>query len=262
MRRRGYTPQSIRAMAEATGASKTNIWLDYSVLDIALRDDLEGRAPRAMAVLDPLRLELTNWDDVYGAGHLEPCAAPVHPQQPALGTRSFTLGPSVWIEREDFAEVPPKGFFRMFPGNRVRLKYGVVVECTGCSRDANGHVTAVQARVVPDTKSGTPGADAVKVKGTITWVGTHEALPIELRMFERMFTVDQPGSDDTDFRSVVNPRSRTVGQGWGEPSLRAAGAEERFQFERHGYFVADRVDHTAQRPVFNRITPLKDSFPR
>jgi glutaminyl-tRNA synthetase len=262
MRRRGYTPQSIRAMAEATGASKTNIWLDYSVLDIALRDDLEGRAPRAMAVLDPLRLELTNWDDVYGAGHLEPCAAPVHPQQPALGSRSFTLGPAVWIEREDFAEVPPKGFFRMFPGNRVRLKYGVVVECTGCSRDANGHVTAVQARVVPDTKSGTPGADAVKVKGTITWVGTHEALPIELRMFERMFTVDQPGSDDTDFRSVVNPRSRTVGQGWGEPSLRAAGAEERFQFERHGYFVADRVDHTAQRPVFNRITPLKDSFPR
>ncbi|MBL8330837.1 MAG: glutamine--tRNA ligase/YqeY domain fusion protein [Rubrivivax sp.] len=262
MRRRGYTPQSIRAMAEATGASKTDIWLDYSVLDIALRDDLEGQAARAMAVLAPLKLELTNWDSLFGAGHLEPCSAPAHPQRPDLGQRQFSLGPQVWIEADDFAEVPPKGFFRLFPGNRVRLKYGMVIECSGCTRDADGRISAVQATVVPDTKSGTPGADAVKVKGTITWVSAHEAVPLELRLFERMFTVDQPGSDERDFRSVVNPHSKTVASGYGEPSLRAVPAEARLQFERHGYFVADRVDHADGRPVFNRITTLKDSFPR
>ncbi len=262
MRRRGYTPESIRAMAEATGASKTNIWLDYAVLDIALRDDLEGKAARAMAVLDPLKLELSNWGELFGAGHREPCSAPAHPQHPELGTRSFSLGPEVWIERDDFAELPPKGFFRLFPGNKVRLKYGMVVECTGCSKDEQGRITAVQARVVPDTKSGTPGADAVKVKGTITWVAAHEAVPVELRLFERLFTVDQPGSDDTDFRSVVNPRSRTVQLGYVEPALATAVADQKFQFERHGYFVADRKDHQAGQPVFNRITTLKDSFTR
>ncbi len=262
MRRRGYTPESIRAMAEATGASKTNIWIDYSVLDIALRNDLEGQAPRAMAVLDPLRLELSNWAELFGAEHREPCSAPAHPQRPALGTRAFSLGPSVWIEADDFAEVPTKGFFRLFPGNKVRLKYGMVVECTGCSKDAEGRVTAVQARVVPDTKSGTPGSDAVKVKGTITWVAQHEAVPVELRLFERLFTVDQPGSDETDFRAVVNPHSKTVRQGFVEPALQSVAAGLKFQFERHGYFVADAVDHQVNAPVFNRITTLKDTFTR
>ncbi len=262
MRRRGYTPASIRAMAEATGASKTNIWLDYSVLDIALRDDQEAQAPRAMAVLDPLKLELTNWADLFGADHRETCSAPAHPQHPEFGTRAFSLGPQVWIEADDFAESPPKGFFRLFPGNRVRLKYGMVVECTGCTKDADGRITAVQATVVPDTKSGTPGADTVKVKGTITWVGVHEAVPVELRLFERLFTVDQPGSDETDFRQVVNPRSKRVQQGFVEPALAGVQADARYQFERHGYFVADRVDHRPDAPVFNRITTLKDSFSR
>ena len=262
MRRRGYTPESVRAMAEATGASKTNIWLDYSVLDIALRDDLEGKAPRAMAVLAPLKLKLTNWADLYSAEHREVCSAPAHPQHPELGMRSFSLGPEVWIERDDFAEVPPKGFFRLFPGNKVRLKYGMVVECTGCEKDAAGNITAVLATVVPDTKSGTPGADAVKVKGTITWVGVHEAVPVELRLFERLFLADQPGSDERDFRELINPASRTVTQGYVEPALAGTPADARFQFERHGYFVTDRVDHSADRPVFNRITALKDSFSR
>ncbi|MFN9503195.1 MAG: glutamine--tRNA ligase/YqeY domain fusion protein [Rubrivivax sp.] len=262
MRRRGYTPESIRAMAESTGASKTNIWLDHSVLDIALRDDLEGRAPRAMAVLRPLRLELTNWSDVFGTAATEPCSAPAHPQLPELGTRQFSLGPALWIEADDFTETPPKGFFRLFPGNKVRLKYGVIVECTGCTRDAQGQVTAVQAQIVPDTKSGTPGADKVKVKGTITWVGTHEALPVELRLFERLFTADQPGADDTDFRTQLNPHSRQVIQGFVEPGLCGTPADSRVQFERHGYFVADRIDHRADAPVFNRITGLKDSFTR
>jgi len=261
LRRRGYTPASLRAMAERTGASKTNIWVDMSVLDGALREDLEGQAPRAMAVIDPLQLRLTNWADVFGnAGHLEPCQAPAHPQRPELGVRAFGLGSEVWIERDDFAEVPPKGFFRLFPGNKVRLKYGLVVECTGCERDAAGNVSAVLATVVPDTRSGTPGADAVKVKGTITWVGVHDAVRAEIRLFERLFTADQPDADGRDFRTVLNAASKRVTEGFVEPSLAACAAETRLQFERHGYFVADREDHRSERPVFNRITGLRDGW--
>ena len=260
MRRRGYTPAAVRKFAEDTGASKTNIWVDYSVLEGALRADLEGQAPRAMAVIDPLPLKLTNWEAVFGAGHTEPCSAPAHPQRPELGQRQFGLGPQVWIERDDFAEVPAKGFFRLFPGNKVRLKYGMVVECTGCEKDADGRITAVLATVVPDTKSGTPGADAVKVKGTITWVGAQDAVAASFHLYDRLFTEPQPDAGDRDFRSVLNPRSKTVVQGYVEPALAAVAAESRFQFERHGYFVADRVLHTAAAPVFNRITGLKDSW--
>jgi len=274
MRRRGYTPASIRAMADGTGASKSNIWLDYSVLDGCLRADLEGQAPRAMAVLDPLPLKLQNWAEIFGAGHHEPCSAPAHPQRPELGSRSFTLGPEVWIEREDFAETPPKGFFRLFPpatqadgsvtpGNTVRLKYGVVVECTGCEKNAAGEVTTVLARVLPDTKSGTPGADAVKVKGTLTWVARHEALPATVNLYDRLFTAAQPEAGGRDFREVLNPHSLRVVVAWLEPALAAAGVgvgATHWQFERHGYFVTDRVQHRAGQPVFNRITPLRDSW--
>ncbi len=270
MRRRGYTPESIRAMADGTGASKTNIWLDYAVLDIALREDLEGRAPRAMAVLDPVKLVLENWDEVFGAEHREPCSAPAHPQHPELGLRHFKLGPEVWIEREDFEPAPPKGFFRLYPpqpqadgsvtpGNKVRLKYGMVVECTGFEQGTDGRVATVRARVVPDTKSGTPGADAVKVKGTITWLAVDDAVAAEVRLFERLFTEDQPDAEGRDFRSVLNPHSRQVVQAFVEPLVAAVPAESRFQFERHGYFVADRVEHRNGAPVFNRITSLKDS---
>jgi len=266
MRRRGYTPASIRKMAEDTGASKTNIWVDYSVLEIALRDDLEPQAPRAMAVLDPVKLKLTNWAEVFGsAAHREPCSAPAHPQRPELGLRRFTLGPEVWIERDDFAEAPPKGFFRLFPGNKVRLKYGMVVECTGCEKDAQGHVSAVLARVVPDTKSGTPGADAIKVKGTITWVGAHAVaegggVPATVRLFDRLFSVPQPDAGGADYLQNLNPHSLAIAQAWVEPSLQGIDADQRLQFERHGYFVTDRVDHTRAAPVFNRIAGLKDSW--
>ncbi len=261
MRRRGYTPEAIRLFAERIGVSKEHSWIDYAVLDQAQRDDLEGKAPRAMAVLDPLKLELGNWAEVFGSAlHREPCSAPVHPQRPELGTRSFSLGPEVWIERDDFAEVPPKGFFRLFPGNKVRLKYGVVVECTGCRKDADGRVVAVTASVVPDTKSGTPGADAVKVKGTIGWVGVHEALPAEVRLYERLFTEAQPDAGERDFRSVLNPHSVRVVQAFVEPGMAGADPAQRWQFERHGYFAADREDHAPARPVFNRITGLKDSW--
>ena len=272
MRRRGYTPASIRAMADGTGASKTNIWIDYAVLDQCLRADLEGQAPRAMAVLDPVRLELANWAEVYGSdAHVEPCQAPAHPQRPELGTRQFGLAREVWIEREDFAEVPPKGFFRLYPpqaqpdgrstpGNKVRLKYGLVVECTGCEKDAGGRVTKVLARVVPDTRSGTPGADAVKVKGTITWVGVHDALPATVVLYDRLFTEPQPDAGGRDFREVLNPRSKQVVAAYVEPALATAGREQHFQFERHGYFVTDRVEHAPGRAVFNRVTTLRDSW--
>ncbi len=260
LRRRGYTPSAIRKFAEDTGASKTNVWIDYSVLEGALRADLEPQAPRAMAVLDPLRLKLVNWSELYGFSHREPCNAPVHPQQPELGLRGFTLGPEVWVERDDFAEVPAKGFFRLFPGNKVRLKYGMVVECTGCEKDAEGRVTAVLANVLPDTKSGSAGADAVKVKGTITWVGVHDALGATFNLYDRLFTAAQPDAGEADFRGLLNPDSRRTVHGFVEPSLASAGADQRWQFERHGYFVSDRLDHRAKAPVFNRITGLKDGW--
>ena len=261
MRRRGYTPASIRAMADGSGASKTNIWLDYAVLDGCLRADLEGQAARAMAVLDPVKLVLTNWADVFGSdAHVEPCQAPAHPHLPELGMRHFGLSREVWIERDDFAEVPAKGFFRLFPGNKVRLKYGLVVECMGCEKDAAGSITAVLARAVPGTRSGTPGADAVKVKGTITWVGVVDAVPATVVLYDRLFTEAQPEAGGRDFREVLNPRSRLSVNAWLEPGLSATPAEQRLQFERHGYFIADRVDHRPGAPVFNRITTLRDSW--
>jgi glutaminyl-tRNA synthetase len=261
MRRRGYTPASIRAMADGSGASKTNIWLDYAVLDGCLRSDLEGQAPRAMAVLDPVKLELTNWAEVFGSSaHIEPCQAPAHPHLPELGLRHFGLSHEVWIERDDFAEVPVKGFFRLFPGNKVRLKYGMVVECTGCEKDDAGTITKVLARVVPDTKSGTPGADAVKVKGTITWVGVADATPASVVLYDRLFTEAQPDAGGRDFREVLNPKSKQIVTAWLEPGVAQAPREQRFQFERHGYFIADRIDHQPGAPVFNRITTLRDSW--
>jgi glutaminyl-tRNA synthetase len=260
LRRRGYTAAAVRLMCERAGTSKAGGWTDYASLDIALRDDLEGQAARAMAVIDPVRLRLVNWAEVYAEAATLPCQAPVHPQRPELGVRQFGLGPEVWIERDDFAEHPAKGFFRLFPGNKVRLKYGLVVECTGCERGPDGRLDTVLARVIPDTRSGTPGADAVKVKGTITWLGVHDAVPAELRLYDRLFGEEQPDAGGRDFLAALNPGSKRVVQGYLEPTLASTLPEDRFQFERHGYFVADRIDHRADRPVFNRITGLKDGW--
>ncbi|MBB4843637.1 glutaminyl-tRNA synthetase [Paucibacter oligotrophus] len=261
MRRRGYTPESVRAMVEATGVTKSNAWLDYAVLDGCLRTDLEGKAARACAVLDPLKLKLTNWAELFGSeAHREACSAPAHPHHPEMGLRQFTLGPEVWVEQEDFMEVPVKGYHRLYPGNKARLKYGYVIECSGCEKDAEGKVTAVLARVVPDTKSGTPGADSVKVKGVITWVGAHEAVAAELRLYDRLFTVAQPGTGEADFLTELNPASCKIVTGYLEPSLAQWPAALQVQFERHGYFVSDRVDHQADKPVFNKITGLRDGW--
>jgi glutaminyl-tRNA synthetase len=262
LRRRGYTPEAIRLLCDRAGTSKSGGWTDYASLDAALREDLDPKAPRAMAVLDPVRLVLTNWDEVMGAGFVDACSAPVHPAQPERGRRSFGIGREVWIERDDYLAVPTKGYQRLYPGNKVRLKYGHVVECTGATLEADGRLVEVQARLVPDTKSGTPGADAVKVKGTITWVSVHDGVAAEVRLYERLFTEDQPDAGGRDFLASLNPSSLRIVQAIVEPALALAQPEDRFQLERLGYFVADRIDHRAQRPVFNRTATLKDSFPK
>ncbi len=260
LRRRGYTPESLQLFAERIGVTKANGWIDFSTLEIALRDDLDPRAARAMAVLDPVKLVIDNWDEVMGAGHLEPCAAPVHPHHPERGQREFRFGRELWIERGDYEAVPPKGYNRLFPGNKVRLKYGYVVECVGADTDAAGQVQTVHARLIPDTKSGTPGSDSVKAKGVITWVGASDGVRAEVRLYDRLFTVPQPDTGERDFLQEINPDSLKVATAWVEPSLAKARPDDKFQFERHGYFVADRLDHRSGRLVFNRTTGLKDTW--
>lgn len=263
LRRRGYTPESLQLFAERIGVTKSDSWIDYSTLEGCLRETLEATAHRGMVVLDPVKLVLSNWDEVMGAGHLEPCTLPALPHPPegtASPTRHFSIGKEVWIEREDFAEVPPKGYKRLFPGNKVRLKGGYVIECTGCTKDENGHITEVLANVVPDTKSGTPGADSVKVKAAITWVGVSDGVQAEVRMYDRLFADAQPDAGGKDFLQALNPNSLKVVTAIIEPSLANAQPDAKFQFERHGYFVADRIDHAPGKPVFNRAVGLKDSW--
>ncbi len=264
LRRRGYTPQSIQAFCERIGVTKDYAWIDYSTLEGCLREDLENQAHRGMVALDPLKLELTNWAEVFGsADHLEACELPALPhaaEGQQVPVRRFTLGREVWIEREDFAEVPPKGYKRLFPGNKVRLKGGYVIECTGCEKDAEGNVTKVLATVVPDTKSGTPGADSVKVKAAITWVGAADGVQAEVRLYDRLVTDPQPDAGGKDFLALLNPDSLKVVTAYVEPSLAQAQPDDKFQFERFGYFVADRKDHAPGKPVFNRATGLKDSW--
>jgi len=199
---------------------------------------------------------------VFGSNdHLEPCEAPMHPHHPELGQRRFMLGREVWIERGDYEDTPPKGFFRLFPGNKVRLKYGYVIECLGATKDEAGRASVVRAKLIKDTKSGTPGADRVKVKGVITWVGVADGKPAEVRLYDRLFTEEQPDAGGRDFLSVLNPQSLTTVQAVVEPSLASSQPEDRFQFERHGFFVADRVEHVAGgKLVFNRVTGLRDSW--
>ena len=271
LRRRGYTPEALQLFAERIGVTKSDSWIDYSTLEGCLRETLDGSAPRAMAVLDPVKLVLTNWNEVIGAGKLDDCTAPVHPHHPELGNRHFKMGKEVWIERSDFEVDPPKGFFRMYPvrvapdgtisqGSKVRLKYGHVIVCTGYTADADGNVVEVQAGVIPDTKSGTPGSDAVKVKGVITWVGVNDAVQAEVRLYDRLFLEAHPEADGKDFLENLNPNSLTVVTAYVEPSLATVKAGQRFQFERHGYFVSDLVDHASGKAVFNRVTGMKDSW--
>ena len=246
-RRRGYTPEGFRLFAERIGVSKADSWIDYSVLEDCMREHLNEVAPRRMAVLDPVKLVIEN----YPEGREELCDVPNHPQKPDWGRRQVPFSRELWIEREDFTETPPKGYFRLFPGNKVRLRYGYVVECTGYDKAAD----TVRCTYDPGTKSGTPGAEKVKVKGNIHWVSAKHACAAEVRLYDRLFTVPHPeGFED------LNPDSKKIITAQLEPALKESKAEERFQFERHGYFVADRVDPVSGAPEFNRAVTLRDSW--
>jgi len=263
LRRRGYTPEALRLFCERSGTTKSGGWIDYASLEAALRDTLDPTAPRAMAVLDPVKLVITNWGELMGGPNkdesvLDDCSAPVHPHHPEMGKREFKLGREVWIERTDYEEVQPKGFFRLFPGNKVRLKYGHVIECTGGTRDASGKLIEVQATLVPDTKSGTPGADAIKVKGNITWVAAADAMQAEVRLYERLFAAANPGSGD--LMDELNKASLETCSAFVEPSLAKAEDGAAFQFERHGYFVLDAKAGAGSKRVFNRAAGMRDSW--
>ncbi|UCE30818.1 MAG: glutamine--tRNA ligase/YqeY domain fusion protein [Burkholderiales bacterium] len=253
--RRGYTPESIRLFCDRIGVAKSDSWIEYPVLEQALRDDLEARAPRAIAVLSPLRLII----DDYPEGRSETCTAPVHPQRPELGTRTFPFSRELWIEADDFTEDPPKGYFRLYPGNRVRLRYGFVIECTGCDRDAAGNVVAVHARHFADSKSGTEGAAAYKVRGAIHWLSAAHALAAEVRLYDRLFVDPMPDAGGKDFLAALNPESERVLGAFVEPTLDALERGDRFQFESHGYFVFDGTVPTGIGR-FNRSVTLRDSF--
>jgi glutaminyl-tRNA synthetase len=254
-RRRGYTPEGFRRFADRIGVAKADSWIEYSVLEDAMREDLNARAERRIAVLDPLKLVIEN----YPEDREEECHAPNHPQKPELGKRALALTRELWIDRDDFAETPPKGYFRLFPGNRVRLRYGYVVKCTGFEKDSAGNVTQVRCEYMPDTKSGSPGAEGVKVKGNIHWLSARHAEPAEVRLYDRLFRVPHPGRE-RDFVEDLNPDSKRVITAYVEPVLKQARAEERFQFERHGYFCVDLRDSKPGVPVFNRAVTLRDSW--
>ena len=255
-RRRGYTAAGIRLFTDRIGVSKADSWIEYTILEDCMREGLNESAERRIAVLDTVKLVIDN----YPANQVEDCFAPNHPLKPELGKRVVPLTRELWIEREDFMEEPSKGFFRLVPDGLVRLRYGYVVKCTGCEKDATGKVTIVHCEYLPDTKSGTPGSDSVKVKGNIHWVSVQHAYECEVRLYDRLFKEAHPGEGDRDFLTDINPNSVTVITAQLEPSLKDAKAEDNFQFERHGYFVADRKDSVAGKPVFNRTVTLRDAW--
>ncbi len=263
-RRRGFTAEGFRLFADRIGVSKSDSWIDMSVLEECMREHLNEAAERRVAVLDPLKLVITNFPE----GAVETCHAPNHPLHPELGKRDMPFTRELWIEREDFQEVPEKGFHRLYPGNTVRLRYGFVVTCTGCEKDAAGNVTAVHAEYFADSKSGTPGADNYKTKGNLHWVSVAHAYAATVRLYDRLFAHPNPGARregdapdaERDFLEDINPDSLRVISAQLEPSLRDAAPEQRFQFERHGYFVADRHDSQPGEPVFNRAVTLKDGW--
>jgi len=238
------------------GVTKSDSWIDISVLEECMRGHLNETAPRRIAVLDPVKLVIDN----YPADQEEECLAPNHPQKPEWGKRPVPFSKELWIEREDFMEVPTKGYFRLFPGNNVRLRYGFVVKCTGCDKDADGNTTAVHCDYMADSKSGTPGSDTYKVKGNIHWVSARHAYAAEVRLYDRLFASEAPGAGGRDFIVDLNPNSLVIIRAQLEMALQEAKAEDHFQFERHGYFVADRSDSKPGTPVFNRAVTLKDSW--
>lgn len=255
-RRRGYTPAGFKLFTDRIGVSKADSWIEYTILEDCMREVLNQDAERRIAVLDPIKLVIDN----YPEGESEDCFAPNHPLKEELGKRVVKLSKELWIEREDFMEVPVEKYFRLYPDNMVRLRYGYVVKCIGCEKDADGNVTVVHCDYLPETKSGTDGSNSVKVKGNIHWVSANHAYEAQIRMYDRLFKAQYPGSGDRDFLEDINPDSIQTITAQLEASLQDATAGDTFQFERHGYFVADRVDSVTGKPVFNRTVTLRDAW--
>jgi glutaminyl-tRNA synthetase len=257
LRRRGYTPAAMRLFAERVGISKQNSLIDFSVLEGALREDLDSAAARRMAVVDPVKLVLTNLPE----GHAETLTFANHPKDEAFGTREVPFARELWIEREDFAEVPPKGWKRLVPGGEVRLRGAGIIRCDEVIKDADGTITELRGWLDPESRPGMEGANR-KVKGTIHWVSAVHAVPAEIRLYDRLFSVPNPDdeSDGKTYRDYLNADSRRTVTGYVEPAAASATPEQSFQFERTGYFVADRRDHTAAKPVFNRRVTLRDTW--
>ena len=255
LRRRGYTPEAIKMFVDLVGVSKANSSVDYALLEYCIREDLKLKKPRLMAVLNPVKLVIDN----YPEGQIEELEIPNNLENPELGSRKVPFGRELYIEREDFMEEPPKKYFRMFPGNEVRLMGAYYVKCTGCEKDADGNVTVVHGTYDPETKSGT-GAQVRKVKGTIHWVAAAAAKEVECRLYENIVD-EEKGKLNEDGSLNLNPNSLTVlPHCYVEPALAEAKAYDSFQFMRNGYFCADCKDSRPGAPVFNRIVSLKSSF--
>ncbi|SFU56764.1 glutamine--tRNA ligase/YqeY domain fusion protein [Nitrosospira multiformis] len=256
VRRRGYTPESIRLFAERIGVSKADSWIDMGILEDCLREDMNERAQRRLAILDPLKVVIDNYPENAG----EECLAPNHPQKPEWRSRIVPLTKTIYIERSDFMENPPKGYFRLSPGGEVRLRYAYIVKCVDVVKSANGEILEIHCTYDPDSKSGTPGADKRKIKGNIHWLSAAHAQPAEVRLYDRLFSQAHPDTGGQDYKAFLNPDSKKVLTAYVEPALMAAQPEERFQFERHGYFVADLKETKPGKPVFNRAVTLRDSW--
>ena len=255
-RRRGYTPAGFRLFAERIGVSKAHQWIDFGILENCMREDLNIRAERRIAVLDPVKLIIDN----YPSEQSEACLAPNHPLKPELGKRPLPFSRELWIDRDDFMEQPTKGYFRLAPDAEVRLRYAYIVKCVSFEKDAAGQVTVIHCVYDPATKSGSAGADGRKVKGNIHWLSTDHAVPASVRMYDRLFSAENPVADDRDFVADLNPASKHIVAALVERAAADATPETRYQFERQGYFVADRVDHRTDAPVFNRTVSLRDSW--
>lgn len=256
VRRRGFTPRSIRLFAERIGISKADSWIDMSIMEDCLREDLNESAARRIAVMKPLKLIIDN----YPEGQQEDCFAPNHPQKPEWGKRVIPFSRTLYIEQDDFMEVPAKGYFRLSPGAEVRLRYAFIVKCVHVDKNAQGEIEAIHCTYDPDTKSGTPGAESRKVKGNIHWLSAQHAQLAEIRLYDRLFTDPYPDSGDKDYKTSLNPGSKEIITAYLEQSLSDAQPEQCFQFERNGYFIADRVDMKPGKPVFNRAVTLRDSW--
>ena len=255
MRRRGYSPESIRNFIKSIGYTKFDALNDFALLEAAVRDDLNKRAIRVSAVLNPVKLVITNYPD----GQFEEMEAINNPENEADGTHTITFSKNLWIEREDFMEDAPKKFFRMTPGKEVRLKNAYIVKCTGCTKDADGNITEIQAEYDPMSKSGLEGANR-KVKGTLHWVSADKCHKAQVRIYDRLFNVENPSADERDFRELLNPESlKTISECYVEDYAAERKAGEYLQFQRIGYFMAD-LDSTPENLVFNKTVGLKDTW--